>query len=425
VASEGAVAAHKAPGSKDASGMKASDFFKALDAALGNKFNSLVLVFGGCFTGDFTKKAKTSAVGTSGKPVAVLAATDENETYQCANGNQLGNTFTNGVTDGLQDPDATTQSAFDLGKRRVSGGGADQTPTFTPINGGGGIKPGQAAASYHAILFVGKPTTCSDWNDLDKMYQDLINRGYPKANIDCYFGRGERGTAADDHTPVLSKEDYTAGSTVKHEASDPSKCPGFHDSGQTIKAATAENLKKALDGLKAIADAGANEQYFIWCADHSTVLAMATPSTQSSDGTALCSVTATVDSGFLAQQYIAQPATDSMGVVLNATGLHGSERLFLNGQPVATLDSSLNGHFQFYPVPRNRVSLGTNTISVAPAGFPFTVTDAAIESGEIPAQYVAPFSLPAARATGWATLAGALLVTGAAVISRSRRRSRP
>src|SRR5262249_10930436 len=80
------IATHKSDPSKDANGMKAKTFFELLDASLGKKFNSLVLVFGGCFTSDFTSKAETSAVGTSGKPVAVLAATDRNDSTQFAGG---------------------------------------------------------------------------------------------------------------------------------------------------------------------------------------------------------------------------------------------------------------------------------------------------------------------------------------------------
>src|SRR6185295_18809499 len=57
-------------------GMSAEDLYTLLDRSLGNRFNSLVIVIGGCFSADFTNQAETSGVGKSGKPVAVLSATD-------------------------------------------------------------------------------------------------------------------------------------------------------------------------------------------------------------------------------------------------------------------------------------------------------------------------------------------------------------
>jgi hypothetical protein len=422
MADEGAVATHKKDStSNEPSGVKASDFFKMLDTSLGDKFHSLVLVFGGCFTADFTKKAKTSSVGTSGKPAAVLAATDEAFERECAIGTPLGSTFTTGVTDALNDPNATVQDAFKLGERRVRRSDTGQTPTFTPLGAGAGIKPGQGADSYHAILFVGNPTRCADWNDLDKMYKQLRDRGYPAANIGSYFGRGERATAPDDHTPILSKDDFTAGNSVKQEASDPAKCPGFSDDGQTIQSATADNLKKALEKLKTIAEASPNEQYFIWCADHSTLLALANPSSHSCDGTALCSLETKVDPEFLALQHLESPPTDPMGVVLRVEGVRGNQQVLLNGQQVGVLDPLLDSQYQFFPLSPSLVLSGTNTISVTPVGFPFTVNDAAISSGEIPVQPAsATLAIPTTSQTGLALLALALLLAGGLGLRRLR-----
>jgi hypothetical protein len=387
VLADAGIATHMNDPSKDPNGMSAKTFFELLDASLGDRFNSLVLVFGGCFTSDFTAKAKTSTVGTSGKPVAVLAATDENDTTQFAGGNQIGAAFTGGVADKLGEDGSTIQDAFKLGKWRVNLCGAEgQTPTFTSLNGGADIKPGNDASSYHAILFVGVPTQCSDWNDLAKTYQALLERGYPPQNIECYFGRGERAGQATDDTPVLSKQDYTQGSSVNQEFEE-GNCPGFSDQGQRLKLATCENLKKALENLKTIADAGKNEQYFLWFADHSTLLALGTPSSRFCDGTAPCSVR--VDMPWM---YLTMPVTAPMEVIVRPLGIVSSNHtVVLNGYVLGQLDPRFDKELQFFPIRVGLVLAGTNEIVVDTTKASLTIQDVAITTGCVPVQPGLPF----------------------------------
>ena len=417
------ISTHKADPAKDPDGMKAKTFYELLDASLGNKFNSVVVVFGGCFTADFSNKLATSTVGTSGKPVAVLAATDSTKPFEFAGGTANGSTFANGVTEGIGQDGATAQDGFDTGKaktrRNQPEGG--QTPTMTTAAGGGGIKPGQGAASYHAILFSGKPTKCSDWQDLDKMYKELRNKGYQAANIDCYFGRGERAGQPGDNTPILSKEDFSAGNSVKQENGDLSKCPSFSDQGQAIKPATHDNLKKALEKLKTIADAGANEQYFLWFADHSTLLAMATPESRPCAGTTLCSVDASAPS-----ELFHVPTDGTMGVEIRTHGVTGAgHTVFANGNVIGQLDPALDGELQFFPaVPFGQIYPGLNSIAVATYGAGFDIADVGISSGEVPIQPAVALPVPAMAQGIAALLAVALALVGASRLHARARRAR-
>jgi len=412
-AGDAGIATYKSK-SDDPNGMKAKTFFDLLDSSLGNKFNSAVLVLGGCFTSDFTSKAKTSTVGISGKPVAVLAATSEGDTTACAGGTQLGNSFTNGVTSGFGQSGATAEDAFNQGQTSAGRSPVQgQTPTFTALGGGGTIKLGEGAASYHAILFSGKPQTCADWNDVDKIYKELRNKGYPAANIQTFFGNGTRGGGAGDNTPQILNDDFTKKKTVKEGFND-GDCPSFTDQGETIKAATYDNLKKALQDLKAVADAGANEQYFIWAADHSTLLAVATPSSRNCD-TALCSSNANLD-----QSFFAQHATDEPGVVMTPGHFfQPNHQVFCNGQPIGFLNPALQGELQFFPVGPGVLSPGNNVIQVSGAGEPVQLDDIAFTTGEVPIVFGIE-NIPTLSMAGAVGLAG-LLAAGAVVALRRRR----
>jgi len=54
-------------------GVTAPDFYKLVDNSVGDHFGSMILVFGGCYSGDFAAQAGNSKI--SKKPVAVLTAT--------------------------------------------------------------------------------------------------------------------------------------------------------------------------------------------------------------------------------------------------------------------------------------------------------------------------------------------------------------
>jgi len=376
------VAAHQ-PTPKDPNGMSAGTFFKLLDASLGNKFNSLVLVFGGCFTAAFTKAVQTSVVGTSGKPVATLAATSATNAGEYNGGGTNGNTFTRGVTDGLSGDTATAQDGFDSGKAKAKRAAKDddrtQDPTFTPLGGGAGIRVGVNAASFHAILFMGHPESVQDWMDLQTQYDELRAKGYPAANIDCYFGRGERAPAPDG-TPILSMPNFSAGKSLQqiHDA-DPSK-NDFRDSGQPIKAATEKALEDALKALKALADADANEQYFLWFADHSVFNATAMVTSRDCTGTALCSVGVDLDQTFLQFPYEDPPA-----VLLQPLGIVGSNHIVsLNGVALGAVDPALYDELQRFPATRGQLSLGTNVVNVTNNGSSFLLNDVTITTGTVP-----------------------------------------
>ena len=384
-AQNGGIATHRDDDNEE-KGMDAKTFFGIVDKSLTDKFNSLILIYGGCFTHDFTKKSKTSTVGTSGKPVAVLAATSEDD-VSCAGGTNLGNSFTTGVTQGFQEneenPEPDVESAFDRGKftaRRSPVEG--QTPTFTTLGEGAkDIRLGKNADSYHAIIFYGKPTTCGEWNDLEKIYKQLKADGYPAANIRSFFGNGERGTAEGDSTPRLSNEDFSAGKTVK-EAYNDGACPAYSDQGQTIEAATFDNLKDALEDWKKIREASDNEQYFFWAADHSTLLALADPSDRLCDeNEALCSVDVPVD-----QQFIDQPADDVPAVVLRPSGaLSSTQMVSLNGVKLGFIDTTVpQGEMQTFDFDPALLFAGTNEISVNNDRAEVLLEDIAISTGSVP-----------------------------------------
>jgi len=379
------VATHRDDDNEE-KGMDAKTFFKTVDESLADKFNSLILIYGGCFTHDFTKKSKESTVGTSGKPVVVLAATSEDD-VSCAGGTNLGNSFTRGVTQGFQEneenPNPDVETAFDRGKftaRRSPVEG--QTPTFTPLGEGAkDIELGENADSYHAIIFYGKPETCGEWNDLEKIYKQLRADGYPAVNIQTFFGRGERGTTEGDNTPVLSDSEFSAGQTVK-EAYKDGACPSYSDQKQDIEAATFDNLKEALEGWKKIREASDNEQYFFWAADHSTLLALADPSDRLCDeNEALCSVDVPVD-----QSFIDQPADDVPAVVLRPSGaLSATQMVSLNGVKLGAIDTSVpQGDIQTFDFDPALLFEGTNEISLNNDRAEMLLEDIAISSGSVP-----------------------------------------
>ncbi|HEY6066441.1 MAG TPA: hypothetical protein VIY96_09810, partial [Thermoanaerobaculia bacterium] len=342
----------------DPNGMNAKDFFGLLDGSLGKgDFNSLILVFGGCFTADFTNGAKASAAGKSGKPVAVLAATASDSPNAKSGGTQNGGSFVQGVLNGfdpsltLDNQPGTTQQAFDGGKARVERDeksytekGATppvsgQKPTFTPLGKGEAVRLGKGASSYHAILFVGVPKTIADWNDLKNTYLMLKDLGF---DIKAFFGSGY----AKDGSPALMGDDDQPGTSALQKAKDSGQ--DFNGAGVRIEAATHENLKKALKDLAAIAAKGKDEQYLIWAADHSTSLAMADPGPRLPPGQALASAHVNLDPEFVAlarERDAGRPE-----VVIDATGVSRKDlTVSLNGNPIGALDPEHDGEPQGVP----------------------------------------------------------------------------
>jgi hypothetical protein len=279
----------------DHGSMSAGDFFKLLDRSLGDKFQDLVLVFGGCFTKEFTDKGKTSVAGKSKKNFGVLSATSDKAKCEgeFSLGTQQGGAFAQGVANGFDptyaDPNGkepgTVDDAFTTGKNRVRRERGDdanaQTPTLWPANNRSKkIRLGRAAESYHAILFSGYPKDCADWWDIVRTREVLLKSGYKAADIKILFGNGKRG---DDGTPILADgrtvqehKDNKDGKNAKNEGG----CPyqGLEserdESGKPAKidysAGTYDGLKDALENLKKLAEKDEKEQYFIWTGSHNT-----------------------------------------------------------------------------------------------------------------------------------------------------------
>jgi outer membrane immunogenic protein len=267
--------------------MSSKDIFTLLDKSLGTKFQDLIVINGGCYTAGFTDAGENSAVGKSGKNVAIMTATAKGCPREESQGSEKGNSFLQGLIRGFSPkpeggPTGTVSDAFNGGKTRIKadsdadpGNKEDQTPTLTPENGPGTkIQLGKGATSYHAILFAGKPKTCADWKDFYDTYQMLLKSGYPSYAIDSLFGSGERDRGG---SPQLLRDDGTEGPTVAEKSETERGCQYEEEVGLDgkhafvrLRPATHANFKQALTKLKEIADKSPTEQYFIWTGTHNT-----------------------------------------------------------------------------------------------------------------------------------------------------------
>jgi hypothetical protein len=289
------------PGDTNA-GVTAGDFYTLVDGALGNNFGSLVMVFGGCYSGGFADGLAGSKVGKSGKPVAVLT-TNRSEPGQCTPAGINGAPFFSGVFGGFVNTDASNaitnpvSQAFSSGEAQVKNFTDkevikkklnDDTKAVIPasqpdhawVNGGDKITiDGKDKEHKHAILFMGKPQTVFDWNDLINAYQTLLDAGFK--DIKIFFGTGK---TADDNMPVLTNDDFTPGISIERDAT-------TYDTPRPIKvlkeiaggtlpvpqAADFEHLKNALLYWRAIATTAghADDQFLIAVGTHSTGAAKA------------------------------------------------------------------------------------------------------------------------------------------------------
>jgi hypothetical protein len=269
-------------------GISAHDFYLLLDRSLGVRFHSLVLVFGGCFTADFTNQGAVSGVGKSGKPVAILSATDRCKSGEMATGDSNGAFFVQGVLTGFTTGGGTANDAFKGGQIGVTRGVGNHpgdpsfppsTPSsvFLPQGTGVGeaikLGPASGATSFHAILFFGRPTKCGDWTDIYQTWRMLKGAGYPEKNIKVFFGNGKRSTK--DGTPMVEPSSITT-TSVRQLASDPRngcKYDGESTADGTFMpydAATFDNVQGAIENWKQEAQKSTTEQYFALAHGHNS-----------------------------------------------------------------------------------------------------------------------------------------------------------
>jgi hypothetical protein len=314
-------------------GVTAPNFYKLLDNSIGDNFSGLILVFGGCYTGDFStlvsEKIKT-------KPVAILAATAKENSAQCTPSIDGENPFLTGVIDNLGGSDLTAENskngtitasaAFDAGMGKMTHAvnqynedhilainertikkAEKSNPSFTafpkpedPNSPSLGAKltlrgPDGGRGEKYAIIFMGKPETIYDWNALQTQYQSLIDAGYESGHIEAFFGTGAKGTGNDLDIPLLTNHDSgkpgisVAQDQRKRGENQNGQLPAvtytFMANGQTtpkqvpFKAATFGNLKRALSDWKkhAVKDTAGDNQYFILIGTHSTNMAHPRP----------------------------------------------------------------------------------------------------------------------------------------------------
>ncbi|MBS0408908.1 MAG: CAP domain-containing protein [Proteobacteria bacterium] len=204
-------------------GIDAHDFYGLLDSALHKNFVSLIMVFGGCFAGDFANQLGSSEVGKAGKPVAVMTATGrgKGQVYEQTPGTVIGNPFIEGVNEGwvsatggqFTEPES---QAFAQGEHAVDRSIKDWNNGLPPdektkkalkdthpanvfVNGGDGLTlPQKDGAKRYAIIFVGEPETVQDWRDYSNVFITLNDAGY---EIQGFFGSGKRSET--DHTALL------------------------------------------------------------------------------------------------------------------------------------------------------------------------------------------------------------------------------
>jgi hypothetical protein len=288
-------------------GVTASDFYKLVDNSIGTNFGGLILVFGGCFTDDFSNDVPPKLAK---KPVAILASTNKDKKYQACPSLDGKNPFLDTLqeswihADELGDgtlKDMTTEEAFNLAKEGERGKIAKYNkdtaephlnetvngkrvelikqgePSFTAFPrdqkdpAGAKLTLGKAAGKKYAILFMGKPETYYDWNFFVQQYKGLKDAGY---EVDAMFGTGMR---QDDGTPFLTNKDSgNPGLTVNKEAEQHGNVHDIQDvNGADVRyrAATFRKLKVAFTKWKLAAEedkAGTNQYVFI-VGTHSTL----------------------------------------------------------------------------------------------------------------------------------------------------------
>jgi len=204
-------------------GIDAHDFYGLLDSALHKNFVSLIMVFGGCFAGDFANQLGSSEVGKAGKPVAVMTATGrgKGQIYEQTPGTVIGNPFIEGVNEGWVNSTSgqfteSEAQAFAHGEHAVDRsirdwnnglppddkdrkGLKDTHPANVFVNGGDGLTlPQKDGAKRYAIIFVGEPETVQDWRDYANVFITLNDAGY---EIQGFFGSGKRSET--DRTALL------------------------------------------------------------------------------------------------------------------------------------------------------------------------------------------------------------------------------
>jgi hypothetical protein len=289
----------KTPGDTN-TGITAHDIFTMLDNKLQGNAGSLIAIFGGCYTSDFTNEAKKPHIAMTSGKVAVLAATTADPTVregQCTPATQNGNAFLLGIAEGWQndktgDYDAPIGTAFAKGVERVhdiennpkylrknaddpNGEGKPfeiTTPVPTYFGGGETLTlTGNPKAEKHAIIFIGYPKDYADWIDVHDQFQALVNAGYPPGNIKVFFGTGE-GTP---ESPRLAKGKLVKDDAIeKHATADFKYNPLQGPKGAiSYQAATFTNLKEELVHWGAFAKLPENKgkiEFFISFGDHDT-----------------------------------------------------------------------------------------------------------------------------------------------------------
>lgn len=253
-----------------------ADLTTWLEGALEANYNSAVLVFGECYGGGMLDDIDASAVLT-GKPLYACSASKHDEesvnlhngkhkqgvstflfafTPQLAAGNQVGTAFTNAKNVDAGGPNGsgheTPESHSDTnGDKIVVGTGAD----------------GDAASSFHAVLFVGYPNKCAHWTELVRVYQMLRGKNYPAANIAVFFGAG---------TDKLFKFCPTGaeGTATNCQGVPAGVRPMFpgeaNPNGEAVaQEATKAKLQTAIAGLENTFSPDSNdEQFFFFAFDH-------------------------------------------------------------------------------------------------------------------------------------------------------------
>jgi hypothetical protein len=283
------------PKKGDPDSMSANDFFKLIDKSI-PKFKDMIVVIGGCYSSGFSDSAESSKAYKSGNGFALMAATDRKCPREEAGGSERGNSFVQGIVNGMypgnndvQKPTqpGTVTDGMTTAKTRIQRDAANKhaepsNPTLVQAGGGANIRLGTGATSYHAILFSGvsanQAQTCADWYDVSKTWDLLVQSGYDPKNIKVMFGNGKR---AEDGSPALLGEDQKPASSVSQKnQANPGQCPYDKETDKAGKPTTIKyeeasyaKLKEAIEDLQKAAAASPTEQYFIWSGSHNTTSA--------------------------------------------------------------------------------------------------------------------------------------------------------
>ncbi len=262
-------------------GITAHDVIGLVDGKLKNNFDSLTMVFGGCYSDAFTTAANNAPNLKNGK-VAVLAATGEKGACKTP-APPLGNPFVNGVIQGFAGGNTVSQ-AFDNGVKGVQRFENDEhnknvktdqnfeltNPTPTYFGDGKSITLKGNPKKQYAILFVGFPDSFADWNDVATQFQALVDEGWNPKNITVFFGNGAPTSAGpvlpNGTTVVANAESKNKSAELTYTDSNGKKQPIF------CKEATFANLKEKLTQWAAFAkvDDAKPTQFYILFGGHST-----------------------------------------------------------------------------------------------------------------------------------------------------------